>query len=166
MARQVNGKKPSSDLLRCLILIELSLIVGVQSVFNFGLGFFLAVFWIPVCMFAVPSEYWYVCLMIGAFRIKKSIFRITWFIRSLFLALLNPLICVFVGNFTYAIVASKATVLPNFVLLLDAAYQLTKSAVLSVVTDSLLYGSNMLALISLCLFPIWILFWTLAQQSI
>ncbi|XP_014672726.1 PREDICTED: glycosylphosphatidylinositol anchor attachment 1 protein-like [Priapulus caudatus] len=132
---------PSPDMLRCVALLELSLVLGTTSVMNFSLAAIIGIFTVPVLVCLVP---------------RRS--RVGTLLQMMVTVMVAPPVLLYI-----VILSSKLLVGVDGDVhtLAIQSYEEMVSAVFSSVTSGCIYGDWTYGLVTVVLFPIWLLFWCL-----
>ena len=94
-------KGPDWQLLKCVGLLTLALVLGVISVMNISLAFFIAVMWVPVMVIVQPTKSRYVIKF--EFRIKaaRNLVQLSHLNKLYFLVVLYVYTCMYLYIYIY-----------------------------------------------------------------
>ncbi|XP_071116541.1 glycosylphosphatidylinositol anchor attachment 1 protein-like [Haliotis cracherodii] len=126
--------------LKSIGLILLSLILFAIALMNISLAFFLTATMMPVCSFVVPT---------------KS--RILTWLQKLLLLLVSPASFLFISAVIYTLVLGDKY--SGYVDLLMSSWMYVKQSVLMRLLDQCFFGSWTYTVMSLVVFPSWLMFW-------
>ncbi|KAK2187644.1 hypothetical protein NP493_159g04034 [Ridgeia piscesae] len=132
---------PNWQLLKSVSLLAFGIVLAAISSLNIAMSFFLAVVWVPVILLVRPTHS-----------------RVVNLVQFLLLLLVSPLGLVYIGSVVNEVVVEKVT---DAAVLLPRAWESTQAALLMSLINNNLFANWTFSLVSLVIFPTWLMFWSL-----